>query len=74
MEAIPGSADGLRSEKRMEGPRPTGRVRPALIARTGGDVPDAHTQLEALLDQVWRCEAGWRFDDRMDLASRLHRH
>ena len=49
-------------------------MRPALITRTDGDAPDAHTQLEALLDQVWRCEAEWRFDDRMDLATRLHRY
>ena len=50
------------------------RVGRALFAETRGDDPDAHTELEALLDQVWRCEAEWRFDDRIDLATRLRRH
>jgi hypothetical protein len=36
-----------------------------------GNAPDVHTQLEALLDQVWRSEAGWRAEDRIDLAVRL---
>jgi hypothetical protein len=27
--------------------------------------------LETLLHQVWRGEAEWRFDDRIDLATRL---
>jgi len=35
-----------------------------------GSVPDIHTQFEALLDQVWRSEAGWRLEDRIDLAIR----
>lgn len=35
------------------------------------EVPDLHTQLEELLDEVWKREAEWRFDDRIDLA--LHR-
>ncbi len=30
--------------------------------------PDLQTQLEALLDQVWLCEAEWRFDDRLKLS------
>ena len=34
------------------------------------EVPDLHSQLEGLLDQVWNCEAEWRFDDRLDLALR----
>ncbi len=29
---------------------------------------DLHSQLEELLNEVWRCEAEWRFDDRLDLA------
>jgi hypothetical protein len=33
--------------------------------------PDLHTQLESLLDEVWRCESTWRFDDRIALAVRL---
>lgn len=28
--------------------------------------PDLQTQLEALLDQVWRSEAEWRLWDRID--------
>jgi hypothetical protein len=36
-----------------------------------GNTPDIQTQLEALLDQVWRSEAGWRVEDRIDLAVRL---
>lgn len=27
--------------------------------------------LEDLLDTVWRCEASWRFDDRIELAVRV---
>jgi hypothetical protein len=30
------------------------------------DPPDLQTQLESLLDQVWRCEADWRLYDRID--------
>ncbi len=33
--------------------------------------PDLQTQLEGLLDRVWRCEAEWRFDERIELAARL---
>jgi len=33
--------------------------------------PDLHSQLESLFDQVWHCEAAWRFEDRLDLAIRL---
>jgi hypothetical protein len=46
-------------------------VRIALPDHPNGDAPDVPTQLETLLDQVWRCEAEWRFDDRLDLAARL---
>lgn len=31
---------------------------------------DLQTQLEALLHQVWLCEAEWRLDDRIDVALR----
>ncbi len=31
---------------------------------------DLQTQLETLLDAVWRCEQEWRLDDRIALASR----
>ena len=48
-------------------------VRPALPDRPNRDAPDVQTQFESLLDQVWRCEAEWRFDDLLDLATRLRR-
>lgn len=35
------------------------------------DTPDLHSQLESLLDQVWRSEADWRLWDRVDAAVRL---
>jgi hypothetical protein len=28
-----------------------------------------HTQLESMLDQVWRSEADWRLWDRLDAAA-----
>jgi hypothetical protein len=37
------------------------------------DGPDLPTQLEAILDQVWRSEADWRLDDLIDLATRRKR-
>ncbi len=43
--------------------------KPTSAVRSGGrgfDRPDLHTQLESLLDQVWRCEADWRLFDRID--------
>jgi hypothetical protein len=33
--------------------------------------PDLHSQLESLLDQVWRSEADWRLWDRLDAAVML---
>ena len=35
--------------------------------------PDLETQLESLLDCVWRAEADWRFDDRLAMALRQPR-
>ncbi len=32
--------------------------------------PDIHTQFEEILHAVWEGEANWRFDDRLDLATR----
>jgi hypothetical protein len=40
----------------------------------GSDVPDLHTQLESLLDQVWQSEADWRLWDRVDASVRLEQH
>lgn len=31
---------------------------------------DLQSQLEAILDAVWRAEADWKFNDRLDLALR----
>jgi hypothetical protein len=39
--------------------------------RTKSDAPDLHTQLEAILDQVWRSEADWRLWDRLDAADMM---
>lgn len=39
--------------------------------RTKSDAPDLHTQLETILDQVWRSEADWRLWDRLDAAVML---
>jgi len=39
--------------------------------RTKSDAPDLHTQLESLLDQVWRSESDWRLWDRIDAAEML---
>jgi len=32
------------------------------------DIPDLQTQLESLLDQVWRSEADWQLWNRIDAA------
>jgi hypothetical protein len=39
--------------------------------RSRSDAPDLHTQLESLLDQVWRSESDWRLWDRVDAAVML---
>jgi hypothetical protein len=39
---------------------------PVPDRRRGSDPPDLQSQFESLLDQVWRCEADWRFYDRID--------
>jgi nitrate reductase alpha subunit len=39
--------------------------------RSKSDAPDLHTQLESMLDQVWRSEADWRLWDRLDAAVKL---
>ncbi len=45
------------------------RFKPRIVrSKPRSDAPDLHTQLEALLDQVWRSEADWRFWDRLDAA------
>ena len=39
--------------------------------RSKSDAPDLHSQLESLLDQVWRSESDWRLWDRLDAAVQL---
>ena len=39
-----------------------------MRSKPSTDAPDLQTQLEALLDQVWRSEADWRLWDRLDAA------
>jgi len=39
--------------------------------RSRSDAPDLHSQLESLLDQVWRSESDWRLWDRLDAAVML---
>jgi hypothetical protein len=39
--------------------------------KSKSDAPDLHTQLEAMLDQVWRSEADWRLWDRLDAADMI---
>lgn len=39
--------------------------------RSKSDAPDLHTQLESMLDQVWRSEADWRLWDRLDAVDLL---
>ena len=34
---------------------------------------DLQSQLEALLDTVWKAEADWRFNDRLDMALKQRR-
>ena len=39
-----------------------------MRSKARSEVPDLHSQLESLLDQVWRSEADWRLWDRVDAA------
>ena len=39
--------------------------------RSKSDAPDLHSQLESLLDQVWRSESDWRLWDRLDASVTL---
>jgi hypothetical protein len=47
---------------------------PALAVRPqASGAPDLQTQLEAILDSVWKSEADWRFNDRLDMAFKTRR-
>lgn len=39
--------------------------------RSKSDAPDLHSQLESMLDQVWRSESDWRLWDRLDAADMI---
>ena len=39
--------------------------------KTKSDAPDLHSQLESMLDQVWRSESDWRLWDRLDAADMI---
>lgn len=47
------------------------KVKPTTVKRA--ERPDLQTQFEELLDQVWRCESEWRFDDRLDVQLKIKR-
>ena len=39
--------------------------------KSRSEIPDLHTQLESLFDQVWKSESDWRLWDRVDAAVML---
>ena len=39
--------------------------------RSKSGAPDLQSQLESILDQVWKSEADWRLWDRLDAAVAL---
>lgn len=39
--------------------------------KSRSDEPDLQSQLESILDQVWRSESDWRLWDRVDQAVML---
>jgi hypothetical protein len=40
-----------------------------LDGRAGDQALDSQSLLEEILDTVWRAEANWAFDDRLDLLT-----
>ena len=74
--SLKGSTVRLKPVRRTENFTNPGSARgPGQNLPSGetGRVPDIQSQLEGLLDQVWRCEADWRLNDRIDLAVRVTR-
>lgn len=59
----------MKSRQAQEQRRASTRPAPAFRL----DTEDLQSQLEGLLDQVWRCEAVWRREDRIDQAIRYAR-
>jgi hypothetical protein len=56
----------------MKLPRFRWRLRQPAVPDTA-DGPDLQTQLESMLDCVWRAEAIWRLEDRISLVLRFER-
>ena len=52
-------------------PYPRRSQAPTMPAPSAG--PDLQSQLEAILDAVWKAEADWRFNDRLDMALKAKR-
>jgi hypothetical protein len=44
-----------------------------IAAGSSASEIDLQSQLEDILDAVWRAEADWRFNDRLDLALKRRR-
>jgi hypothetical protein len=52
-------------------PYPRRTFIPGAPAPAGG--LDLQSQLEAILDSVWKAEADWRFMDRLDMSLKTRR-
>lgn len=46
---------------------------PARVAAASRPEVDLQSQFEAILDAVWKAEADWRFNDRLDMAVKHRR-
>ncbi len=49
-------------------------LQPSTPRLLSAGAPDLQTQFEAMLDAVWKAEADWRFNDRLDMAVNHRRH
>lgn len=54
-------------------PRPVEPVTVPAPRVQRANAPDLQTQMEAMLDAVWKAEADWRFNDRLDMAVKTRR-
>jgi hypothetical protein len=55
---------------RQPEPRPEHKAFEMSMLENKVTTPDLRTQMESLLDAVWRSEASWTFFDRLDLQAR----
>jgi hypothetical protein len=46
---------------------------PAFVSAPVVEQSDLHSQLEDLLDEVWRDEADWTMNDKIDLSLHMNR-